>query len=137
MIYSIPVSKRTMLFALIVSLSIFIPNVSADSSKERVSEWGYITGFSTGWVEDSMAVYHTKPIVSTLQVTPTTIKDAPLHAAPCDILTAGYITEPADSGHKLHHAAIIAAYLHHKQVRFTVLGCYNGKPKIISVELKD
>jgi len=95
------------------------------------TEWGFITEISTAWSDDALAVFHTQPIVNPwtdLAVTP---------GGECKITTAGYATDPSDPGHKLLHAVIIAAFLHHKPVRFLVQGCAYDKPRIISVDVRD
>jgi hypothetical protein len=95
------------------------------------SEWGFITEISTAWSDDALAVFHTQPIVNPwtdLSVTP---------GGECRVTNAGYATDPSDPGHKLLHAVIIAAFLHHKPVRFVIQGCAYDKPRIISADVRD
>lgn len=86
------------------------------------SDWGYITHSSTAWNEDALAVYH-QPLGAASEVVIGQI-------IPCPIPHDPYATDPTVSGRKLQHAAIIGAYLHHKQVQFLVKGCAYGKPRI-------
>jgi hypothetical protein len=95
------------------------------------SEWGFITEISTAWSDDALAVFHSQPIVNPW----TSFGINPV--GECKITTAGYATDPSDPGHKLHHALIMAAFLHHKPVRFLLQGCAYDKPRIISVDVRD
>src|SRR4029077_5214622 len=85
-------------------------------------DWGLITQVRTGWVEDSMAVF-TEAKIPTNTGCPTT--------------DAGYVTNPNDAGHKLHHAALLGAYFSAKHVQVVLQGCVYLKPRIIGVYVKD
>ena len=101
---------------------------SAGYSQPQYSDWGYVTRFSTAWASDAMAVYH-QPLGAPGE----TVSAVSF----CPIQTDGYATDPGEAGHPLQHAAIIAAYLHHKQVQLLVRGCAFSKPRIISVAVRD
>ena len=51
----------------------------------------------------------------------------------CAVLNAGYATNPADAGHSLHHAVLLAAFLNNREVQIIADGCIFDKPRIISV----
>ena len=88
---------------------------------DQVTDWGYITQFRTGWVEDSMAVFVNVPMKNT----------------GCKTTDAGYATNPNDAGHKLFHASLLAAYFNNKQVQLVLRDCVYDKPRIIAVYVKD
>lgn len=89
----------------------------AASAVQVVSDWGKISILSTGWVLDTMAVTTTAPTVN----------------PGCPVLNAGYATNPADPGHSLHHAVLLAALLNNREVQIIADGCIFDKPRIISV----
>jgi hypothetical protein len=97
-------------------------------TQPQFSDWGYITRFGTAWANDAMAIYH-QPLGAPGEV----VSAVTL----CHITTDGYATDPGEAGHQLQHAAVLAAYLHHKQVQFLVQGCAYDKPRIISVGVRD
>ena len=97
-------------------------------SQPQYSDWGYVTRFGTAWASDAMGVYH-QPLGAPGE----TVSAVSF----CRIQTDGYATDPGEAGHQLQHAAIIAAYLHHKQVQLLVQGCAFDKPRIISVGVRD
>jgi hypothetical protein len=99
------------------------------------TEWGQIESVSSAWKDDAMGVHLSTAFVnSRVRVLRPTgqaiIEDE------CKTVNDGYATDPADPGHKLHHAIILGAYLHHKQTRLLLQGCAYDKPRIISVEVK-
>jgi hypothetical protein len=87
---------------------------------DEVSDWGYVTWISTGWVVDSMAV----------------ITTAPLANPGCPVTNAGYATNPDDAGHQLHHAVLMMAFAMNKRVSIRTSGCVFSKPRIISVSIQ-
>jgi hypothetical protein len=93
------------------------------------SDWGYVTRFATAWNDDALAVYH-QPLGSSSETVVQQIIG-------CPVSNDGYATDPGQPGRKLQHAAIIGAYLHHKQVQLLIKGCAYGKPRIISVGVRD
>jgi len=95
------------------------------------SEWGYITEVATGWSADTITVYHTQPIVNPRTISVT------VGGGGCKVTNNGYATDPADPGRAVHHAAIFAAFLNHKAVRFFVQSCVFDKPRVISVDIRD
>jgi hypothetical protein len=100
------------------------------------TDWGRILSFSTGWAQDTVAVFHSGSFKNSVRTVPD-IGGQGARRLTCTVVDGGYATDPADPGHKLHHAAIIAAYLHNKQARFLLQGCAFDKPRIISIDVKD
>jgi hypothetical protein len=87
---------------------------------DAVSDWGFISWISTGWVVDSMAV----------------ITTAPLANPGCQVTDAGYATNPDDPGHQLHHAVLMMAFAMNRQVQIRASDCVYDKPRIISVSVR-
>jgi hypothetical protein len=114
-------------------------NVAAHAQGTIVTptDWGKIDSISSAWLDDGMAVQHSAPFVNSRHRVFNAATGTPLVVDECTITNAGYATDPSDPGHKLHHALIIGAYLHNKQVRLLVQGCAYNKPRIISVEVRD
>lgn len=93
----------------------------AARAAETWSDWGSIKGIEAGWVLDTMAVYHSAPVVN------------PDH---CRVETGGYATDPADAGHSLFHTVTLSAFLNRKEVHFLISGCAFEKPRIIGVGIR-
>jgi len=111
---------RTLLALAIVATPVLAQPALAQDALGR-SEWGSVTTMEAGWAEDTMAVYHSAPIVN---------------PGGCEVTTAGYATNPNDPGHSLFHTLILSAFLNRKEVNFLVQGCVYGKPRIISVSMR-
>jgi hypothetical protein len=107
---------------------------TASAQWSEVTDWGRIERFSTE-NEDAMAVYHSAPFKNPGEFGNVSFGESV--RPKCKIEDKGYATDPSDPGHKLHHAAIIGAYLHQKQVRLRLAGCVFDRPRLISVEVKD
>jgi hypothetical protein len=102
--------------------------IASATDLSAMTEWGYIETFSA-WSNDSIFVHHSAPPLQNLSWAP--------YVVVCPVMDGGYSTAPSDPGHRLLHAAIIGAYLHHKQVRFRLSYCANNKPRIVSVDVQD
>jgi hypothetical protein len=109
---------RASALAVFVILAFLIELSWAD---DKVTDWGYIVQLRTGWIEDTMAVFTSSPVVN----------------PGCSVTNAGYATNPNDPGHKLHHAALLGAYFNNKRVQIIVRDCVYDKPRIIAVHVMD
>jgi len=106
---------------------------AADPERVVLSDWGHIERLHSAWMADAMGIHHTAPFVNSKRFDPitATIRDE------CTAVNDGYATDPADPGHRLHHAILLGAYLHGKQVRLALQGCSYDHPRIIGVEVRD
>jgi hypothetical protein len=97
-----------------------------------VTDWGRIERLHSAWSEDAMGVHHGAPFVNSRRVDVITrsVVDE------CKTVTEGYATDVSDPARKLHHALLIGAFLHLKEVRFVLQGCSFDRPRIISVEMR-
>lgn len=105
--------------AVILAGAILLGHVA--HAAEQVSDWGSVQLIEAGWVVDSMAVFHSAPVVN---------------PGSCSVTNAGYATNPADAGHSLFHTTILSAFMNRKEVRFLISGCVFNKPRIISVSVR-
>ncbi|MBD2680809.1 MULTISPECIES: hypothetical protein [Nostoc] len=92
-----------------------------EPEKRTFSDWGSVKLISAGWIEDTMAVYHSDPNVN---------PDG------CPTTDGGYATNPKDPGHSLFHTTILNAFINQKEVQLLISGCVYGKPRIIGVNIR-
>jgi hypothetical protein len=95
--------------------------LAGPAAAQTATEWGAVQQIEAGWAEDTMAVWHSAPIVN---------PDG------CRVTSAGYATSPADAGHSLFHTVIMSAWLNRKEVMLRVAGCVYDKPRILSVSVR-
>jgi hypothetical protein len=111
----VPSSSRVALVAAILCVAVF------PAWAQVATEFGAVTYLETGWAQDTMAIRHSATLVNPDN---------------CRVTNAGYVTDPADPGHSLHHTVALAAFLNHKEVVLVVKGCVFEKPKVIGVGVK-
>jgi hypothetical protein len=126
-----PTSARVFAALLCVGAQAFYSSARAQEVPVAFTEWGLLESVSSAWKDDALGVHHNAPFVNSgvRGVAARTLQR-------CKVTDQGYATDPGDPGHKLHHALIIGAFLHEKQVRFVLQGCVFNKPRIISVEVR-
>src|SRR5829696_5376523 len=86
----------------------------------QYTQWGSVQELEGGWGVDAMSVRHSAPLVN---------PDG------CSVTTAGYATNPADTGHSVFHTLLLSTFLNRKEVSLLVSGCVFDKPRIISVKV--
>jgi hypothetical protein len=85
------------------------------------SAWATIDTIQAGWVVDRMLVFHNAPMKNPDN---------------CPIVTNGYIINEADPGRQTFYAMLISAVVSKKQVTFVVSGCFEQRPRIVSVAIR-
>ena len=105
--------------SIVIMLAVFLGE-SAEGA-EKHTEWGSIKLMEAGWVEDTVAVHHSAPLLN------------PDH---CKVEDGGYSTDPKDPGHSLFHTVLLSAFLNRKEVHLLISGCAYGKPRIIGVGIR-
>jgi hypothetical protein len=117
----------------VIALSPFV-DAQGDPEKVVFTDWGQIDDLRSAWADDAMGVHHSAPFVNSLvrRLTPAGIA----YVDECIVKNDGYATSPSDPGRKLHHAILIGAFLHGKEVRLTLKGCAYDHPQIIAVEVR-
>ena len=111
--------SKAMLFALALTAGAII---STPANAAAVTPWATVVAIQDGWVVDRMLVFH--------NVTTLTNPDN------CPIVTNGYIIKETDPVRKTSYDMLIAAKVHFRQVSFVISGCFEGRPRIVSVSLR-
>lgn len=86
-----------------------------------VTDWGTVEALQAGWVVDRMLVFHNAPLKNPDN---------------CSITTNGYIVNETDPGRQTFYAMLISAVIGKKQVAFVVSGCFEQRPRIVSVSIR-
>jgi hypothetical protein len=111
--------SKAMLIALALSVGAII---SASANAAQVTPWATVVALQDGWVVDRMLVFHN---VATLT-----------NPGGCSIVTNGYIISEADPVRKTSYDMLIAAKIYNKQVAFVIDGCFQQRPRIVSVAIR-
>jgi hypothetical protein len=80
-----------------------------------------IDGLQAGWVLDRMLVFPHNPTLT--------------NPGGCSLLTNGYIVNETDPGRKTFYALMLGALLNGRQVQFVIQGCFEDRPRIVSVSI--
>jgi hypothetical protein len=110
---------KSMLFALALLAGAII---SAPANAAQWTPLGTVEAIQSGWVVDRMLVFHSAPMVNP--------------GNQCTVLTNGYIIKETDPARKTFYDMLIAAKVNFRQVAFVVEGCFEGRPRIVSVSLR-
>lgn len=110
---------KSMLIALAISADAII---SAPANAAEVTPLATVVAIQNGWVVDRMLVFHN---VSTLT-----------NPNNCPIVTNGYIINETDPVRRTSYDMLIAAKVNGRQVAFVIDGCFQGRPRIVSVTLR-
>ncbi len=86
------------------------------------SPWARVLSMQVGWVLDRMLVFPNTPSL--------TNPDA------CPIVTNGYILKETDADRKTSYAMLLSAVLNQREVTMVIDGCFEGRPRIISVAIR-
>ncbi len=101
------------------------------------TDWGRIERLHSAWSQDAVGINHSAPFVNSKRAELSVTRQGGItYVDECKVKTDGYATDPADPGHKLHHAILLGAFLHGKEVRLTLQGCAFDRPRIIGVEVR-
>ncbi len=115
------------------------PPAHAQTSVERVvfTDWGRVERLHSAWSQDAVGINHSAPFVNSKRLKLSAGLNGQFsYVDACTVKNDGYATDPADPGHKLHHAILLGAFLHGKEVRLTLQGCAFDRPRIIGVEVR-
>ena len=94
----------------------------AASAAPTGTPFARLRAIQAGWVVDRMLVFHDTATM--------TNPDA------CPIITNGYIMNENDPGRRTFYAMLLGALLNGREVSFVVSGCFEGRPRIISVTVR-
>lgn len=96
--------------------------ISTPASAAEFTPWATVATIQDGWVVDRMLVFHN---VATLT-----------NPGFCTLVTNGYIINETDPVRKTSYDMLIAAKIYNKQVAFVIEGCYQQRPRIVSIMLR-
>jgi hypothetical protein len=85
------------------------------------TEWGTVAALQAGWTVDRMLVFHNAPMKNPEN---------------CSLTTNGYIIEENAPGHQTFYAMLLGAVLNKKETAFVILGCFENRPRIVSVSIR-
>lgn len=114
-------ARRLIPAALVLGLGLSALAASEACAAPQYTDWGSIQELEGGWGQDTMSVRHSARVVN---------PDG------CRVATAGYATNPADTGHSLFHTLLLSAFLNRKEVSLLISGCVYDKPRIIAVKVR-
>ncbi len=129
--YGIGLSGVLVFCALFVTMELHAQPLPLE--KVVFTDWGQIDDLRSAWADDAMGVHHSAPFVNSQRLSPAHLGG---YVDECTAKNDGYATHPTDPGRKLHHAILIGAFLHGKEVRLTLQGCAYDHPRIIAVEVR-
>jgi hypothetical protein len=84
--------------------------------------WARLINMQVGWVLDRMLVFHNTPTLT--------------NPGACPIVTNGYIINETDPDRKTSYAMLLSALLNQREVAMVIDGCFQGRPRIISVTIR-
>lgn len=111
--------SKSMLIALAISAYAII---SAPANAAENTPWATVVAIQNGWVVDRMLVFHNVPTLT--------------NPGSCPLITNGYIINETDPVRRTSYDMLIAAKVYGRQVAFVIDGCFQGRPRIISVALR-
>ena len=112
--------RLAMMTALFCGLSAGTSHVTAQAGPQY-TQWGSIQDLEAGWGQDTMSIRHSAAV---------------MNPGGCSVATAGYATNPADTGHSLFHTLLLSAFLNRKEVSLLIDGCVFSKPRVIAVKIR-
>lgn len=84
--------------------------------------WARVNSMQVGWVVDRMLVFHNTPAMT--------------NPNGCPITTNGYIINENDADRKTSYAILHSAVLNQREVSMVIDGCFEGRPRIVSVAIR-
>jgi hypothetical protein len=110
---------KAMLFALALLAGAII---SAPANAAEVTPLATVVAIQSGWVVDRMLVFHNLPTL--------------VNPDGCTLVTNGYIIKETDPARRTFYDMLIAAKVNGRQVAFVIGGCFDNRPRIVSVILR-
>ena len=110
---------KAMLFALALLAEAII---SAPANAAEGTPFATVVAIQSGWVVDRMLVFHNRPDL--------------VNPDGCTIVTNGYIIKETDPARRTFYDMLIAAKVNGRQVAFVISGCFENRPRIVSVNLR-
>ena len=88
---------------------------------DAVTDWGQVVSLQAGWTIDRMLVFHGAPMKNPDN---------------CSLVTNGYIIDESAPGHRTFYAMLLGALLNKREIALVILGCFENRPRIVSVSIR-
>jgi hypothetical protein len=112
-------NRMVQIASIVIATAMFAGPSHAQNT--AVSDWGTLVSLQAGWVVDRMLVFHSAPI---------------RNPGACSVLNNGYIINETDGGRSTFYAFLMSALLNKREVQFVVSGCFENRPRIVSVSIR-
>ncbi len=96
--------------------------ISPSIAAPTFSPWARVISMQVGWVVDRMLVFPNTPALT--------------NPDGCPITTNGYIIKETDPDRKTSYAMLLSAVLNQREASMVIDGCFEGRPRIISVAIR-
>ena len=115
-------SIKKSLNRMVVAIALFGSAATLADAAPTFTPWGRVTTLQNGWVIDRMLVFQGNGALT--------------NPDGCSVVNNGYIINEADSGRKTQYAMLLSALLDQREVAMVISGCFQGRPRIISVAVR-
>jgi hypothetical protein len=95
---------------------------STSNAAATFTPWARVLSIQDGWVVDRMLVFHNTPALT--------------NPSGCPLVTNGYIINETDPVRKTSYAMLLSAVLNQREVAMVIDGCFDNRPRIISVAIR-
>ena len=113
--------QRKTLCALLAVLANSALVIPADAADAVFTDWGKVITLQAGWTVDRMLVFHGAEMKN---------------PEGCSIVTNGYIIDESAPGRGSFYTLLLSALLNTRDVNFVIQGCFEDRPRIVSVSIK-
>ena len=111
---------KAMLLGSVVTVGAMLANPVAAADPVS-TDWGNVVSLQAGWTVDRMLVFHSAPL---------------RNPDSCSVVTNGYIIDENAPGHKTFYALLLGALLNGKETALVISGCFEQRPRIVSVSIR-
>ena len=95
---------------------------SPSNAAPTFTPWARVLSMQVGWVLDRMLVFPNTPALT--------------NPDGCSLVTNGYIIKETDPVRKTSYAMLLSAVLNQREVTMVIDGCFENRPRIISVAIR-
>jgi hypothetical protein len=114
-------SMKKFLNRMTVAIALFASTATlADAA--QFTPWGRVTTLQNGWVVDRMLVFQGAGALT--------------NPDGCPLVTNGYIINETDPDRRASYTMLLAAFLNQREVALVISGCFQQRPRIVSVAIR-
>jgi hypothetical protein len=106
------------LFATVANMSLVAPVRAGDAVS---TDWAKVVSLQAGWTVDRMLVFHGAQMKN---------------PEGCSLTTNGYIIDESAPGHNTFYTLLLSAILNTRDVSLVIQGCFENRPRIVSVAIR-